>query len=180
MGAQTSVVLVDDHPVIRDGLAFLLAEQPDFTVVGEAENVETALDAVARTRPDVVVLDLSLGGVEAIPLIGELRDRWPELRILVLSMHDEDLYAERLLALGAHGYVMKQETPAEFLRALRRVSAGDVHVSQAVGERLVARLRRGVDSHRCNVREKLGLANARDLVRYAARWAEDIRAGRPG
>jgi DNA-binding NarL/FixJ family response regulator len=133
-------------------------------------------------------------------------------------MHDEDLYAERLLALGAHGYVMKQEEPAEFLRALRRVAAGEIHASRKLGQRVLSRLRRAqpvgatgvgltvrerdvlrlvaqglgtreisaqlgmspktVDSHRRNIREKLGLANARDLVRYAVRWAEDIdRAG---
>lgn len=221
MMQQTSVVLVDDHPVIRDGLAFLLGEQPDFLVVGEAENIANAISVIEQTRPQVVVLDLSLDGEEAIPLIGRLRERWPELRILVLSMHEEDLYAERLLTLGAHGYIMKQETPTEFLRALRRVAAGDIHVSQAVGERLVARVRRGVlpggagpvgaltdrerdvlrliargmatreisaelamnpktvDSHRRNIREKLGLANARALVRYAARWAEEIDDGGP-
>ncbi len=218
MTQQTKVVLVDDHPVIRDGLAFLLGEQPDFVVVGEAESVPEALQVIEQTSPQIIVLDLSLDGQEAIPLIGKLRERWPPLRVLVLSMHDEDLYAERLISLGAHGYIMKQETPAEFLRALRRVAAGGIHVSQAIGERLVARVRRGVqpvggpagsltererdvlrlvarglatreistelgmnpktvDSHRRNIREKLGLANARDLVRYATRWAEEIDGG---
>lgn len=211
---RTPVVLVDDHPVVRHGLAYLLAEQPDFVVVGEAEDPETALDVVERTSPSVVVLDLNLQGREAIPLLASLRNRWPQLRILILSMHDEDLYAERLLALGAHGYVMKQEEPAEFLRALRRVAAGEIHASRKIGERALSRLRRAqpvgatgagltvrerdvlrlvargsgtreistqlgvspktVDSHRRNIREKLGLANARDLVRYAVRWAEDI------
>ena len=210
-----SVVVVDDHPVVRDGLAYLLAEQPDFVVVGEAADSDAALEVIARTSPRVVVLDLSLQGREAIPLLASLREHWPQLRILILSMHDENLYAERLLALGAHGYVMKQEEPSEFLRALRRVAAGETHVSQAVGERVRSRLQpraqligvqgagltvrerdvlrlvaRGlgtreistqlgmspktVDSHRRNIRDKLGLANARDLVRYAVRWAEDI------
>jgi DNA-binding NarL/FixJ family response regulator len=212
---RTPVVLVDDHPVVRDGLSYLLAEQPDFVVVGEAEDSDAALDVVARTAPQVVVLDLSLQGREAIPLLAELRQRWPQLRVLVLSMHDEDLYAERLIELGAHGYVMKQEEPAEFLRALRRVVAGDIHLSRSLSSRAKIRLRhraqktggtsvaaltrrerdvlglvaRGmdvheisaelgmspktVDSHRRNIREKLGLANARDVVRYAVRWAGD-------
>jgi DNA-binding NarL/FixJ family response regulator len=209
------VVLVDDHPIVRDGLAYLLAEQPDFVVVGEAEDPDAAMEVIARTSPGVVVLDLSLQGREAIPLLASLRERWPRLRILVLSMHDENLYAERLLALGAHGYVMKQEEPSEFLRALRRVAAGEIHVSKTIAERVLSRLQlraqpvgapgagltvrerdvlrlvaRGldtreistqlgmspktVDTHRRNIREKLGLTNARDLVRYAVRWAEDI------
>jgi len=212
MSTPTAVVLVDDHPVVRDGLNYLLGEQPEFEVVGEAGDLESAIEVIDATQPAVVVLDLSLGGRDAIPLIGELRDRWPDLRVLVLSMHDEHLYAERLLSLGAHGYVMKQESPAEFLRALRRVANGEIHVSQSVGERLLSRVRRGaaaatsltdrerdvlrlvarglgtreisarldmspktVDSHRRNIREKLGLATARDLVRYAVRWA-----GEPG
>jgi DNA-binding NarL/FixJ family response regulator len=222
VAAKNSVVLVDDHPVVRDGLAYLLAEQPDFVVVGEAEDPDTALEVVARTSPRVIVLDLSLQGREAIPLLGDLHTRWPALRILVLSMHDEDLYAERMLALGAHGYVMKQEEPGEFLRALRRVASGDTYLSRAVAGRALARsprraqsgdvrqarltgrekellglVARGlgtreiaaglgisaktVDSHRRNLREKLGLANARDLVRYAVRWAGDIdRQDEPG
>lgn len=212
---------MDDHPVVRDGLRYLLAEQPDFEVVGEAEDADAALGAVERTQPQVVVLDLTLRGRDALSLIPELRSRWPALRILVLSMHEESLYCERLISLGAHGYVMKQEPPAEFLRALRRVAAGDMHVSPALGDRLSARVRRGpqapagaasealtererevlrlvargfgtqeisrelamspktVDSHRRNIRDKLGLANARELVRYAVRWAADAPDGQP-
>jgi DNA-binding NarL/FixJ family response regulator len=213
------VVLVDDHPVLRDGLSLLLAEQPDFEVVGEAEDADTALEVIERTQPQVVVLDLTLRGRDAISLLPELGRRWPTLRTLVLSMHEESLYAERLLASGARGYVMKQEPPAEFLRALRRVAAGELHVSAAMGDRLVARVRGGalsraggaaealtererevlravarglgtqeisrelemspktVDSHRRNIRDKLGLANARDLVRYAVRWVADSPPG---
>ncbi len=215
------MLLVDDHPVVRDGLGFLLDEQPDLQVVGEASDAETALAEIERARPDVVVLDLTLPGRDALSLIPELKQRWPGLRILVLSMHEESLYAERLLALGAHGYVMKQEPPADFLRALRRVAGGDLHVSAALAERLAARARRGpltaarvadlsltererevlrlvarglgtqeisrelamspktVDSHRRNIREKLGLENARDLVRYAVRWADGAPGGTP-
>ena len=124
--SRTSVVLVDDHPVVRDGLAFLLAEQPDFAVVGEAADAGGALDVLEQARPDVVVLDFTLRDRDATGLVGEIRRRWPRLRVLVLSMHEESLYAERMLALGAHGYVMKQEAPAEFLRALRRVGPGRV------------------------------------------------------
>ncbi len=217
MARQVRVVLVDDHPVIRDGLCFLLSEQPDLEVIGEAENPSSALEMLGQVEADVLVLDLTLGGQEALPLVQEIRGLHPELRILVLSMHDEMLYAERLLAMGVHGYIMKQEPPAEFLRALRRVASGEIYASAAVSERLLSRVRHGratpataqtgggvltereqdvlravakglgtreiaealgmspktVDSHRRNMREKLGLGSARDLVRYAVRWAED-------
>jgi DNA-binding NarL/FixJ family response regulator len=174
-------------------------------------------------KPGVVVLDLTLAGSEATPIVLQLRERHPELRILILSMHDELVYAERLLAMGANGYLMKQEPPAELLRALRRVVGGDVYVSAAVTERILARTRpvrpassigagaldaltdrerdvlrlvgegrstqeisvvldvspKTVDSHRRNIREKLGLANPRELVRYAARWARDVGGKAP-
>jgi len=209
---RTCVVLVDDHPVVRDGLAFLLGEQPDFEVLGQAADPEGALQVVEAVGPDLLVLDLSLQGQDAIPLIEQLKALRPQLRILVMSMHDEDVYAERLLDLGVHGYVMKQEEPSEFLRALRRVAAGEIHLSDRLSSKMTGRMRRGVrragpapvhltareqavlqlvarglgtreiaadlgmsaktvDSHRRNIREKLGLATATDLVRYAVRWA---------
>ncbi len=223
MQKTVRIVLVDDHPVIRDGLNFLLGRQPDLEVVGEAEDEATALEVLSRTGPDVLVLDLTLGDRDALPLVEQVRARWPELRILVLSMHDEMLYAERLLGLGVHGYIMKQEAPAEFLRALRKVAGGETYASPAISERLIARVRQGrftpaaaigpltvltgrerdvlremarglgtreiaealsmspktVDSHRRNMREKLGLASARDLVLYAVRWAEEANGDGP-
>ena len=205
MSPAITVAIVDDHPVVRDGLSFLLGEQPGLRVVGEGANAGEALQLVEAQRPDVLVLDLNLEGQDAVPLVGELHRRWPALRILILSMHDEDLYAERLLALGAQGYVMKQEEPAEFLRALRQVAGGESYLSDRMKSRLASRggqaairltarerdvLRlvaaglgtreigekldmsaKTVDSHRRNIRDKLGLETSRDLVRYAVRWA---------
>jgi len=216
MAARISVVVVDDHPVVREGLEFLLSAQPDFDLVGSADSGAGLLALLKRVVPDVLVLDLTLRGTESLPLIRELRASYPGLRILVLSMHDELLYAEQLLGLGVRGYVMKQEPPTEFLRALRRVAAGEQHVSPAVEGRMAARgaagdpgcdplaqftareleilqlLARGygtqeiadtlgmspktVDSHRRNMRDKLGIDNPRDLVRYASRWADQAAA----
>jgi DNA-binding NarL/FixJ family response regulator len=214
---RVRVLVVDDHPLMREGLTQLLSGEPDFEICGEADSAATALAAVQRLQPEVVVLDLTLGSDDGLAVLRTLHEQYPAVRVLVLSMHDEMLYAERLLAMGAHGYVMKQESPEVFLAALRKVSAGEHFVTPAVGSRLfgkLARLReqapakggdrltgrerdvlrevgRGlgtqeiaaalgmsaktVDSHRRNIREKLGLASAGDLVRYAVRWAEGIR-----
>lgn len=212
VAGKHSILLVDDHPIVREGLNVLLGEQPDLEVVGEFSSAHSLPTAVESLRPSAVVLDLTLAGEEVTPVVQQLRQRYPDLRILILSMHDELVYAERLLAMGANGYIMKQEPPAEFLRALRRVIAGEVYVSAAVAERVLGRMRQGraaptgtldaltdrerdvlrlvgrgrstqeisrelamspktVDSHRRNIREKLGLVNPRELVRYAARWA---------
>jgi DNA-binding NarL/FixJ family response regulator len=214
---RVRVLIVDDHPLMREGLNQLLSGEPDFEICGEADSAATALAAVQRLQPEVVVLDLTLGGDDGLVVLRTLQEHYPAARVLVLSKHDEMLYAERLLAMGAHGYVMKQESPEVFLAALRKVSAGEHFVTAAVGSRLfgkLARLReqspasggdrltgrerdvlrevaRGlgtreiaatlgmsaktVDSHRRNIREKLGLGSAGDLVRYAVRWAEGVR-----
>lgn len=205
------VLIVDDHPLLREGLHELISTEPEFEICGEAGDPQVALAAVEATRPDVVVLDLTLGEHDGVAVVAELHARWPNVRILVLSMHDESLYAERLLSLGARGYVMKQEAADVFIGALRRVAAGEHYVSPRLASRLFGRLARArshpaqqtdgltdrerevlrevargcstqqiaaalgmsaktVDSHRRNIREKLGLGSAGDLVRYAVQW----------
>ena len=119
----TRVLIVDDHPVMREGLQELLAQHADFNVVGQADTIANAVQQIESTSPDAIVLDLTLGAEDGVDLIRQLRETRPELRILVLSMHDELLYAERLLGMGVHGYIMKQEAATEFLRALRKVAA---------------------------------------------------------
>ncbi len=207
------VLIVDDHPVMREGLQELLAQHSDLHVCGQADNIVNALAEIDRSHPDAIVLDLTLGAEDGVDLIRKLRETHPEIRILVLSMHDELLYAERLLSLGVNGYIMKQEAATEFLRALRKVIAGEMYVSQAVNARLLEQIARSrprgaagsgldtltsrerevleltgqgrttreiatalamsektVDSHRRNIRDKLGLHSSSELLRYAFRW----------
>jgi DNA-binding NarL/FixJ family response regulator len=127
------IFIVEDHPVFRQGLAQLIDEQPDLRVCGEAADAEAALPAIKRVLPDAVLVDITLPGKSGLELIRQLR-ALPQLKILVVSMHDEALYANRVLQAGAHGYVMKQEDPEEIVDALRDVLAGRIYLSEAVLE----------------------------------------------
>ena len=131
------VLIVDDHPLMRQGLAQLVNQQPDLTVCGEAEDVPEALQKTADLKPDVVIVDLSLKGSDGIELIRNLRSRSAQLPVLVLSMHDEALYAERALKAGAWGYIMKQEATNQVLSGLRRVLAGEIYVSHRLSSKIV-------------------------------------------
>jgi DNA-binding NarL/FixJ family response regulator len=122
---------------MRQGLAQLVNQQPDLTVCGEAEDVPEALQKTTDLKPDVVIVDLSLKGSDGIELIRNLRSRNARLPLLVLSMHDEALYAERALKAGAWGYIMKQEATNQVLSGLRRVLSGEIHVSQRVSAKIV-------------------------------------------
>jgi DNA-binding NarL/FixJ family response regulator len=131
------VLIVDDHPLMRQGLAQLINQQPDLAICGEAEDAPQALRQTSELKPDVVIVDLSLKGLDGIELIKSLRLQYAQLPVLVLSMHDEALYAERALKAGAWGYIMKQEATNQVLSALRRVLAGEIHVSQSVSSKIV-------------------------------------------
>ena len=113
--------MVDDHPIVRQGLALLIDQEPDLEVCGEAEEAESALAAIAAARPDILLLDISLPGPDGIDLLKAIRATDPALPVLVLSMHDESVYAERALRAGANGYIMKQEATENVLVALRRI-----------------------------------------------------------
>jgi DNA-binding NarL/FixJ family response regulator len=126
------ILIVDDHPIVRQGLAQLIAQEKELEVCGEADDAATALEAVRNLAPDVAVLDLMLKGSNGVELIREMKSRNPSVRILVISMHDEAIYAERALKAGAHGYIMKQKATDEVLSALRKVLAGEVYVSDEV------------------------------------------------
>ena len=105
----SKVLLVDDHPIVRQGLAQLLEQSDDLSVCGEASSAETALEAIERLRPDIVIVDILLKGENGIELIKKIKSRFGKLPVLVMSMYDESLYAERALRAGARGYIMKEE-----------------------------------------------------------------------
>jgi DNA-binding NarL/FixJ family response regulator len=134
------VFVVDDHPIVRQGLALLIDQQPDLVVCGAAEEAESALAAIATSRPDVLVLDISLPGRDGIELLKTIRSSDPELPILVLSMHDETIYAERVLRAGANGYIMKQEATENVLVALRRILRREVYLSDRIASRMLRQL----------------------------------------
>lgn len=143
MAEQTRIVIVDDHPFVREGLKQLLAGQSDFVLAGEASSVEDARTQITKEKPDVAVVDLALGADDGVDLVRWIRQDYPDVRVLVLSMQDEALYAERLLRLGVSGYVMKNVAGTDFLGALRKVARGQRHVSAAMGERLLTQVARG-------------------------------------
>ncbi len=137
------VLLVDDHPILRQGLANVLNMQPHLCVCGEAQGRADALTAAERLVPDLALVDLSLRSGDGLELIKDLRVRMPNLLILVLSMHDETIYAERALRAGARGYVMKQEKFDRLLLAIGRVLSGAIYVSDQVTAHAVQRLALG-------------------------------------
>ncbi|HEY6177672.1 MAG TPA: response regulator transcription factor [Kofleriaceae bacterium] len=136
---MTRVFLIDDHPIVRHGIAQLVAAEADLEVCGQADDARAALDAIAAASADVITLDVSLGTTSGIDLIGELRQRAPRAAVLVVSMHDERLYAERSLRAGASGYVMKHEATSMIVGAIRTVAAGRIFVSDAISLRLLRR-----------------------------------------
>jgi DNA-binding NarL/FixJ family response regulator len=142
----TRILIVDDHPFVREGLKQLLAGQAEFNLVGEASNAAEAKAVMTRAQPEILVVDLALGQDDGVELIRWFRSDHPDVRILVLSMQEEALYAERLLRLGVNGYVMKNAAGTDFLGALRKVARGQRHLSPAMGERLLAKAARGRNS----------------------------------
>ena len=137
---QRRILLVDDHAIVREGFAEIINSKPDLEVCGQASAAGRALEAVNRLRPDLVVVDLSLQGGSGLELIKQIKSLHPHLPMLVLSMHDEALYAERCLRAGALGYVMKQEEAGTVMQAVRSVLRGEVHVSKAVRGRMLRTL----------------------------------------
>jgi len=137
------VLLVDDHPVLRKGLAQLINQESDMLVCGEAEEATKAFDAVGTLNPDVGVVDISLKRGNGIELVKNVKARYPSIAMLVLSMHDETLYAERALRAGALGYIMKEEATEQVLVAIRRVVTGEIFLSEKMKGRMLQQLASG-------------------------------------
>src|SRR5579863_7457373 len=133
------IFVVDDHPIVRQGLALLINREHDLTVCGEAEDAQTALPAVALAKPDILIVDISLNGPDGLDLLKDVRMRYPEMPVLILSMHDESVYAERALRAGAQGYIMKQEATDKVLVAVRRILSHEIYISERIANRMLQR-----------------------------------------
>lgn len=130
MSDAARILIVDDHPILRHGIAELVNREPDLRAVAEAGSVDDALAILAREPVDLAIVDLSLEGGSGLELLRLLRHRHPAVRSLVLSMHDEQVYAERALRSGASGYIMKQEATKQIVPALRQIRAGSLYLSE--------------------------------------------------
>lgn len=211
---KARIFLVDDHPLMRQGVAQLINTQPDMEVCGEAEDASSALKGIAATMPDAAIVDISLRGANGIELIKNLRSLYKFLPILVLSMHDEGVYAQRVLRAGALGYVMKQDAAEKVVIALRRIMSGEIYVNEQVGSQMLHQALTGrgkpsaspidrlsdrelevieaigqgkptrqiakdlnvsvktIESHRAHIKDKIGLKNASELVKFSVQWVE--------
>ena len=152
------VLLVDDHPIVRHGLGLLIDQEEDLMVCGETSSAVETLDNFKQMEADIAVVDISLQGTSGLELTKALKEIQPSLPILVLSMHDESLYAERALRSGARGYVMKQESAETVLKAIRKVLSGGVYLSERLSSQI---LREFVDGTEAQV-EKFGIETLSD------------------
>jgi DNA-binding NarL/FixJ family response regulator len=211
---RRSILIVDDHPMMREGLVQLISHEKDLETCGEAGTAHEALEKINAAKPDLVLTDITLPGKSGIELIKDLKVMHPGVLILVISMHDEALYVERVLRAGARGYIMKQEGGKKIMEAIRQVLDGNIYVSQKMSakileiftgkrpeaatspiEKLTDRefevfqlIGKGlstvqmaeylhlspktIEVHRANIKTKLQLGTAAELLRYAVRWLE--------
>lgn len=205
------ILIVDDHPIVRDGLNLRISAEVDLEVCGEAESVAQALERVAETNPDLLIVDIALKASHGLELIEQLAQRFPQVKMLVVSGFEESLYAERAIRAGAQGYLNKQESNENLVEAIRVVLRGDCYLSEAMKQRMLSRVVRRrtvgstpgelltnremeifhligsgmttsaianrlflsphtIDSHRENIKKKLGAKNAAELNREAVQW----------
>jgi DNA-binding NarL/FixJ family response regulator len=142
---KTKIIIVEDHEVFRLGIKELINHEPDLIVCGEADDVNAARDLILKLNPDMAIVDITLKKSNGIDLIKEMNISRKNMKILVLSMHDELLYAERSLQAGAQGYIMKQETSRSIVKAIRHILNGNIYVSDNIMDNLLKRVRSGQD-----------------------------------
>lgn len=140
------ILIVDDHPLMRKGLALSIDAEPDLSVIAQVEDAEQALESLDEVDFDIAIVDISLPGMSGLELLKHMQALKPELKVLVVSRHDEALYAERAIRAGARGYVMKLEAGEVIVQAIRRILNGGIYVSDEINERLLLGLARGRDS----------------------------------
>lgn len=143
MSPRKRILIVDDHALLRRGLASLIETEQDLVVCAEADTRQGGLDAIATSKPDLVIADLSLKDSDGLEMIKDIKQRFPGLPVLALSMHEEIIYAERALRAGARGYVTKQELGDTVLTAIRRVLVGEIHTSEAMSRKFVQKFMGG-------------------------------------
>lgn len=216
MKDKIKIFIIDDHPIVRDGLTQLINQEKDLMACGEAENAHNAVNAIQSLKPDLVIVDISLqGSSSGIELIKDMKQLYPDLYILVLSMHDESFYAERALRAGAKGYVMKQEASEKIIEAIHEILNEKMYISSDIATRMLGKfisnrssksLYSSIDlltnrelevfrligqghktsqianllclsvntihTHYSNIKRKLKLKNAVELIRHAVQWVD--------
>jgi DNA-binding NarL/FixJ family response regulator len=144
MPQKSKILLVDDHPLVREWLANLINEQPDLNVCGEASNAPQAFELIGAASPDIAIVDISLEGGSGIELIKSVKASHPNVAMIVLSMHDESLYAERALRAGARGYIMKREATKKILQAIHAVLDGKLYISEKISDMMAEKFIEGI------------------------------------
>lgn len=137
------IIIVDDHPIVREGFAKLINSEKNFEVVGKAEDASEALEIIQKLKPDVAMVDLSLKKSNGIELIKDLQALCPDVRVLVVSLHDEEIYAERVLRAGARGFIMKAEAVDDIITAVRKVADGEIYLSSKMQSKMIENLAYG-------------------------------------
>jgi DNA-binding NarL/FixJ family response regulator len=143
---KRKIMIVDDHPITREGIARRISSESDMMVCSEAESAQQALQIIEKQKLDLVLLDISLEASSGLDVLKDLRMRFPELHTLILSMHEESLYAERALRAGARGYIMKGASPEKLIQAIRQVLAGEIYLSESMTKTALARIGNGKHS----------------------------------
>jgi DNA-binding NarL/FixJ family response regulator len=216
---KTKILIVDDHAMVRSGIAMLVNQEADLHVCCEAEDIERAISANRACKHDLAIVDLSLNSMSGLELIKQFKLDSPNMYILIMSMHDEAVYAEQALRAGAHGYLMKQAATATMLKAIRQVLSGELYVSDQMRSRLLKNMWGGgkdasqasqltpsefevlhliglglgtsqisqklnrhiktIESHRANIKRKLGLKSGNELARYAYNLSSQTNPSTP-